>query len=54
MQTIATRDEGITRGVPGLMDMIHGSQAHKDLFCRHFIDTHLTFDAKNFTVAGTR
>jgi hypothetical protein len=28
------------------MDMIHGSEAHKDLFCRHFIDTHLTFDAR--------
>jgi hypothetical protein len=28
------------------MDMIHGSQAHKDLFCRHFIDTHLAFDAR--------
>ena len=25
--------------------MTDGSQAHKDLFCRHFIDTHLAFDA---------
>jgi hypothetical protein len=28
------------------MNMTDGSQAHKDLFCRHFIDTHLAFDAK--------
>jgi hypothetical protein len=36
--------EGLTRYTPGLTSMTDGSQAHKTLFCRSFIETHRTFD----------
>jgi hypothetical protein len=36
--------EGLTRYVPGLTNMTDGSQAHKNLFCRTFIETHRSFD----------
>lgn len=39
---------GFGNGVPRLTDMIDGSQAHKDLFCSHFIETHRSFDPKTF------
>jgi hypothetical protein len=42
--SIGVNGEGLTRYIPGLINMTDGSQAHKTLFCRTFVETHRSFD----------